>query len=378
MRRTISTLAGIVLALLSLGVVMLFSTSSVEGTASFSDPYYFLKRQLAWLFLSLLCGSVVIRVDYHTWVKYSPYIAVGSLILLGLVFAPGFGMKVGGSSRWIRLGPFSFQPSEPAKFALIVTMVAWVSRAGRRMSNFKEGLLIPLTGLGILLLLVMLEPDFGTTMLMGLVGMCILFAGGTQIGYLLITGLLGLSAFFLAVLHNPVRRARVLAFLMPQKYPDTAYHLAQSKIAFIKGGFPGVGLGNSIQKQFYLPEAHTDFIFAIIGEELGVIATAGIVLLFLGLLVCGMIIAYRAPDSAGKLLAFGLTIAITLQAAINMGVVTGCLPTKGLPLPFISYGGSSLLMSVVGVCVLINIAWQSAGDQVDSRTKPIKDKWHRL
>ena len=165
---------------------------------------------------------------------------------------------------------------------------------------------------------------------------------------------------------------------MPEKYPATAYHLAQSKVAFIRGGLFGVGLGNSIQKQFYLPEAHTDFILAIIGEELGFLATCGVLALFLGLLICGLIISFRAPDPFGRLLAFGLTIMTALQAAINIGVVTGCLPTKGLPLPFISYGGSSLIGSLAGIGILINIARHTAAVTQDEHTRPIKDRTHRL
>lgn len=378
MRRTSSTLIAIVLALVSIGIVMLASTSSVRGEASFGDPQYFLKRQLVWLTLAALGCVVVAHFDYHWWRRISVPLAGFSILLLILVFIPPIGLKVGGSHRWLRLGPMSVQPSELAKLVVIVGMAAWMSAIGRRAQTLKHGLVLPLCGLGGFLGLIILEPDFGTTLLTGAVGMIILFAGGARVAHLAVTSVVMICAFILAVLQDPVRMGRVLAFLMPEKYPATAYHLAQSKVAFVRGGWTGVGLGNSIQKQFYLPEAHTDFILAIIGEELGFLATGAVVGLFLGLLTCGMIISFRAPDKFGRLLGFGLTIMITLQAAINIGVVTGCLPTKGLALPFISYGGSSLLASMTGIGILLNIAHHASRHDRDVHTRQIKDKAHRF
>jgi cell division protein FtsW len=265
-----------------------------------------------------------------------------------------------------------------AKFAVVVVLAAWMSGLGRRVRNLKEGLLFPLTGLGLVLGLLILEPDFGTTLLVASVGMIIMFAAGARLSHLVTAATLGASAFAFAVARDPVRMNRVLAFWDPEKYPAAAYHLAQSKVAFIRGECFGVGLGNSIQKQFYLPEAHTDFILAIVGEEVGFVATGLIVALFIGILVCGLTVSLSAPDLFGRLLAFGFTMMITLQAAINIGVVTGCLPTKGLPLPFISYGGSSLVMSVASVAVLLNIAHHADDRHVDEHTRTIKDRAHRL
>ena len=379
MRRIPSTLLAIVLALLALGIVMLASTSSVKAALTYSDPHHFIKRQLLWLALSIGVGAAVLRFDYHWWQKRPVLAVLGglSLLLLVLVFVPGIGLKVGGSHRWLRLGPLSFQPSELAKFSLVIVLAAWMTFIGRRARNFVEGLLAPIMGIGLVLGLLLLEPDFGTTLLAGSAGMLIMFAGGSRLGYLACTGGLGVIGFIVAIMHDPVRIKRILAFLWPDKYPDVAYHLAQSKIAFIRGGWFGVGLGNSIQKQFYLPEAHTDFILAIVGEELGYVATLAVVLLFLGYLVCGLIISLKAQDPYGKLLGFGFTVMTVMQAAINVGVVTGCLPTKGLPLPFISYGGSSLMMSVAGTCVLLNIAQHSAAKQADEHTQLIGDRVHR-
>ncbi|MDI6775523.1 MAG: putative lipid II flippase FtsW [Verrucomicrobiota bacterium] len=378
MRRASTTLATIVLSLLAIGIVMLASVSSVKGTESFADPYYFLKRQLIWLLVSALVGLAIARFDYHWWQRLAMPALVGALTLLALVFVPKIGMEIKGSARWLRLGPMSLQPSETAKFAVIVAMSAWMSAIGPRTARFREGLLAPLSGLGVVAALILREPDFGTTVLIVATGMLIMFVGGTRVGYLLTAGALGAAGFLYAVMRDPVRAKRILAFLMPEKYPDVHYHLAQSKIAFVNGGLFGVGLGNSIQKHLYLPEAHTDFIFAIIGEELGLAATWTIVALFLGILVCGTVISFRAPDKFGKLLSFGAMMTIVLQAAINMGVVTGCLPTKGIALPFISYGGSSLLASTACVALLMNVASHAESEEEDVPTRAIRDGAHRF
>jgi cell division protein FtsW len=378
MRRTASTLIVCVVLLLGLGVVMLASTSSVRAAAAYDDPYYFLKRQLIWLAVALAAGTGAARIEYHVWRRAAVPLGAVSCLLLLLVWAPGLGARVGGSSRWLRVGPFSVQPSEAAKFAVIVGLSAWMSHIGVRVRRLKEGLLWPVAGLALAGGLLILEPDFGTALLTGFVGLSILYAGGTRFSYLVVTAFVAFCAFVLAVMRDPLRMGRVLAFLMPEKYPATAYHLAQSKVAFIRGGWFGVGLGKSLQKQFYLPEAHNDFILAIIGEELGFLATLGVLLLFGTVCACGFLIVRRAPDRFGRLLAFGCTMMLTAQAGINVGVVTGCLPTKGLPLPFISYGGSSLVASLVIVGVLLNIAAHAEEAAADADTRPIKDQAHRF
>lgn len=378
MVRVARTLVTIVLVLLALGIVMLASTSSVRGASSHADPQYFLKRQILWMAIALVAGLAASRFDYHRWRHICVPLTAGSLVLLVLVLIPGIGMRVGGSYRWLRVGPLSMQPSELAKFSTVLALSAWLSGAGRKVRRFRDGYLAPVSLLGAVLALMILEPDFGTTLLTGVVGVLLMFVAGVRLDYLAVTAMGGLSAFVMAVMQDSVRMGRVLAFMMPDRYPDLAYHLAQSKAAFVKGGWFGVGLGNSLQKQFYLPEAHTDFILAIIGEELGFLATILVVLLFAGILVCGMWITFRARDLFGRLLAFGLTAMLTAQAAINVGVVTGCLPTKGLALPFISYGGSSLVVSVVSIGVLVNIALHAAQTGEDRHTRPIKDRAHRF
>jgi cell division protein FtsW len=377
LRTATTLLAACVVTLLGFGVVMLASTSSVRAAALLNDPSYYLKRQLIWLGVGLVAAYVTLRLDYHIWQKMAVVFAVVSLVLLVLVFVPGIGHKVGGSYRWLGIGPLRLQPSEIAKIALIVGLSAWMCRVERRAADLRYGLLIPVAGLGVTLGLLILEPDFGTTILCLAVGMLILFVGGSRITYLLVAGAAGVSLMSMAIMRDPLRLGRLLAFMFPERYPATAYHLAQSKVAFIKGGLLGAGLGNSIQKQFYLPEAHTDFILAIIGEELGLIATGAVLLMFALILLCGLIISGRAPDGFGKLLGFGATMMLAMQAAINVGVVTGCLPTKGLPLPFISYGGSSLLASLTLVGILLSIARQGS-DSPDDMTHAIRDRSHRF
>jgi len=380
MPKTSRTLLIVVVLLLALGLVMLASTSSVRGAASFGDPHYFLKRQVVWVVVALVVLLFTARFDYHRWQdeRAGAALAVVSVIALSLVFVPGIGRRIGGSYRWLRIWRLSVQPSEFVKLAMIIVLSGWMARMRRHARTFTWGLLLPMAGLSIILGLLILEPDFGTTALTGAVGMLIMYVGGTRLAYLLVTGAIGLSGFVLAIMRNPVRLGRIFAFMMPDKHPAAAHQLAQSKVAFITGGPSGVGLGASIQKQFYLPEAHTDFIFAIIGEELGFLATGGVVALFLVLLACGIMVAVRAKDAFGRLLAFGITSMIVMQAAINIGVVAGCLPTKGLPLPFISYGGSSMVVSMACLGVLLNVARHVDPEYEDKHTRVIQDSAHRF
>lgn len=352
---------------------MLQSASGVRASESLHDPSYFLYRQLVWLVIGLVTAYVAARVDYRIWRRFVVPLVLLAVVLLVLVFVPAIGVKVGGARRWIDLGFIRLQPSELAKIALVAGLSVWMARIERRAALLKTGLIQPILGIGVICGLLLLEPDFGTTLLCGAVGMLIMCAGGTRMKHLLIAAVTGGCAFALAVLQDPLRLGRVMAFIYPERHPATAYHLAQSKLAFMNGGTFGVHLGNSIQKQLYLPEAHTDFIFAIIGEELGIIATIGIVLVFFAILVCGLIICFRAPDTFGRLFGFGLTMLLVLQAAINIGVVTGCLPTKGLPLPFISYGGSSLVAALTCVGVLLSIA-QAGSEGPDDVRRSVKDR----
>ena len=376
MWKTPSALVLIVLLLLVGGFVMLTSTSSMKADRSFHDADYFVKRQFAWMVVAICLGFLLSNLDYHQWQRLALPLVLISIVLLSLVFVPGIGVKVGGSRRWIRSGPVGFQPSEMAKLTTVMALAWWMSREQGRVSRLKEGLVLPLVILGAVAGLIFIETDLGTAVLIGAVGMVIMFLGGTRPVPLAVCALVAFLMATIYVLHNPTRMGRILAFLDPEKYEAAAYQLVQAKDAFIMGGPWGVGFGHSLQKCLYLPEAHTDFILPIIGEELGIVATLAITALFAGVLACGLVISLRAPDLFGRLLGLGLTTLLTMQAAINIGVVTGLLPTKGLPLPFISYGGASLLSSLAAVGVLLNIARHSAEEYVDVHTRIIKDRTH--
>ena len=376
MRRTTGTLLFIVAMLLAIGMVMLASTSSVRAAATFHDPYFFLKRQVLWMAIGLLIGLGVLRFDYHWWQKAVIPLSVVAVLLLVLVLVPGVGVRIGGGRRWLRMGPLTIQPSELAKIALVMVLAWWMTKPGRRVGIFLEGILAPCAAIGVVVVLLIAEPDFGTLVLCFLVGMSLVFVGGANWKHLLGLGTLGVIPLAAFVINDPVRFKRILAFLWPDRYPEISYHLIQSKMAFIRGGLFGVGLGESIQKQFYLPEAHTDFILAIVGEELGLVATGAVILLFGGVLVCGLLISSKAPDPFGRLLGFGLTMMLALQAAMNVAVVTGCMPTKGLPLPFISYGGSSMVASLAMICILLNIARHCQPGVKDKHTTTIWDRVH--
>ena len=345
------------------GLVMLFSTSGPQGEKLAHNPYYFVQRQAVWLVLGLLAAWGGAQTDYHRWMKMAwPLLGV-VVVLLALVYVPGVGLNVKGSHRWLRLPlGLSFQPSELAKFAAINALAFWFGTKRRERGGFVGGIAIPGAILGSMLGLIVFETDFGATVLIGATGGLMMFVAGAPFLYLAPVGVLAGGGLAYMISQNPERVARIMAFLHPEDYAqDEAFQLMNALYAFVAGGLGGAGLGQSLQKRFYLPEAHTDFIFAIIGEELGVGATIGVVLLFVVFLLCGIRISGRAPDVGGRLLAFGITILITLQAAINIGVVTGRLPTKGLPLPFISFGGTSLMVTLFMVGVLLNVGRQGSG-----------------
>lgn len=377
--RIVRVLLVTVVALVSIGVVMLASTSEVRGVDSHSDPLFFLKKQLVWLGLATLVAVAVARFDYHHWQDYRILVplAAGTVVLLCAVIMPGIRREIGGSFRWLRVGPLSLQPSEFAKILVVIVMAAWAAHVRQGIREFKRGLLPALIGLGLLVGLVLLEPDYGTTILIGSVGGLILFASGAKFWQLGLVGLIAAVLLLVALRCDPVRWKRMEAFWDGKSHPTAAHQTEQSKVAFRKGGLFGVGLGKSIQKQHYLPEAHTDFILAIIGEELGFIFTFGVLLLFGTIVVCGLLVAAHAPDVFGRMLGFGLTMVLGLQVVFNIGVVTACLPNKGLPLPFISYGGSSMLVSMVAVAILMNVALH-CGEKRDRHTESIRDRVHRI
>ena len=362
MRKTLTTLSLTVVVLLSLGIVLLASASAVRAQGLFADPHFFVKRQLIWLFFSVAVVCAMMRFDYHWW-KETPYLVVGIYIavVLGLllVFVPGIGGMVKGSYRWINLGPLRMQPSEFSKILVVIVMSLWLDRIGWRIRQFIKGAVIPAAMLALLVVLLLAEPDFGATLVVLVAGGALMFVAGTRLVYLIIFGGGALAAVACLLALNPNRMERIMAWWTTPEAgasaSPAAYQVEQALVAFKNGGPWGVGFNQSIQKYNYLPEAHTDFIFAIGGEELGFTFSMGVVLAYVVILICGILISMRAPDNFGRLLAFGMTLLLIFQAAFNIGVVTDCLPTKGLALPFISYGGTNLIVSLFAIGTLLNI-----------------------
>jgi len=375
MQRTISILIAAVLILVTLGVVMLFSASMVRGDSQYDSAEYFLYRQLVWLGLSLIAAIGCARLNLR-WMRAAALPLAGvCVLLLVLVRIPGIGNCINGSWRWLRFGPIALQPSEFSKIGIILAFSWWISSRRRYMHTFTRGLLPPLAALGIFAMLLLVEPDFGTTILIGLVTMTLLYIGGVRPFHLFGFAGAGLAALAVLLMHNENRMRRIFAFLDPEKYAQgEAWQLMNGLNALASGGAYGVGLGNSIQKYHYLPEAHTDFILPIIGEELGLAATLGVLILFVVIFICGLRIAARASDDFGRFIALGCTLMITYQATINLAVVTGCMPTKGLALPFISYGGSSLLVSSAMIGMLINVAHTALDPKEKKRIALFKDR----
>ena len=345
-----------VAALLALGTVMLFSSSLTVGSSA--KGWTFGTQQLIWAALGIVLGVGAALLDYRHLKKLSWLLYAVTLILLGAVFLPKpVGMYVNGAHRWINLQFASFQPSELAKLALIIVLAHYADHFQRQMRTLKKGMLIPGAIILPVLGLIFLEPDYGTTLLLAAVSAVMLIIAGVRLRVIAPLVLIGLLAVGFSVAHNPNRLMRVMAFLHPEEHQQgRGFQQYQAKIALGSGGLAGIGLGDGRQKHGYVPENHTDFILSIIGEELGLIATLAVVLAFFAIAICGVTIASRASDFFGMLLASGITFLIGLQAFINIGVVTTVLPNKGLALPFVSYGGSSLVMMLVGVGLLLSVA----------------------
>jgi len=347
----------VTVVLVCIGVVMIYSASSIYAWERYKDSFYFFKRHLVFLAIGILLTFLVMLIDYRELQRYSKPLLLFSFLLLVLVLIPGVGREVSGARRWFRFKILSFQPSELANLAVIIYVSDFISRKGDRIKELIRGFLPPIGILGITTILILMQPDLGTAMAIGIVVFVMLFVAGVRASYLLSLFLARIPMLYLLIFRVPYRRARILAFLNPWLDPKgSGFQIIQSQIALGSGGIFGVGLGHSKQKLFYLPAAHTDFIFSIIGEELGLLGTLGIIILFMIFIQQGLKIIKNAQDKFGYFLSLGLVLMITLKAAINIGVSCGILPTKGLPLPFISYGGSSFVFDLVSVGILINIA----------------------
>jgi len=346
-------LLGAVAALAGFGVVMVFNVSYFHAQARFNDPLLFFRKHMIALAIGSAALLAMSRVRIEFLERWANVIFAVSMFALFLVLLPHVGVARGGAQRWLGLGGFSLQPSEFAKIGVVLFAARWISSRRDEIRSFRSGVLPLLVVVGLCGLLVMAQPDFGTTVILGVLALLMLFAGGARPAQM--SGLLaaGLVLFASGAMAAPYRVKRLMAFLDPwSQSKEGAFQLVQSLIAFGSGGLTGVGLGQSRQKMWFLPEAHTDFVFALIGEELGLIGALVVLVLFAVVAVRGYRIAARHPDSFGSLLAFGLTSLIILSAVTNVGVVLGVLPTKGLALPFLSYGGSALLSSMVQVGIL--------------------------
>lgn len=347
-----------VIALAGLGIVMVYSASSIVAGDRFGDPAFFLKRQLLWVLLGTAALAVTHRIHYGALRRYTPLLLALAVLSLVLVLVPGIGRVAGGARRWIAIGgPFAFQPSEAAKLALALYLANFLTNRSTGVRDMRTGLLPPLLVTGMMFGLVLMQPDMGTAMLLALLTLGMLFASGARLGHLFMLAAAAVPLLATAVAGEEYRRRRILAFLDPWADPQgSGFHIIQSLLALGSGGLLGAGLGDSRQKFFYLPERHTDFVFSILGEELGLVGTGGVVLLFALFAFRGYRAARRAPDRYGSLLAAGITTMILVQAVINIGVTSGVLPVTGVPLPFLSFGGSSMLITMIGVGVLLNIS----------------------
>lgn len=359
-RKNYYRLLGIVFIMILFGMVMVLSASSVRAIASNGDAYYYIKKQL----ISVIIGSAALfifsQIPSSKLQKFAPHAIFITLAMLVAVLVPGIGKHMGGSSRWIPIGGFHLQPSEIAKIAVVLYTADFLSKRKNNLSDMKDlvypyGLII-----AAIALLVLKQPDLGTTVTICLAAFTLIFIGGVSLRYVATIGITGLIAGTYAIYSSKYRFKRFAAFLNPEADPlGAGYHIRQGLIAFGSGGIFGVGLGMSRQKYFYLPAAHTDFIFAIIGEELGLLGTLFTVLLFAAFTYYGIRISFQSKNLFSRLLGAGFTSMIALQALINMGAVTAVLPITGIPMPFISYGGSSLIVNLAAVGMLLGIALEN-------------------
>jgi cell division protein FtsW len=353
--RVDSVLAAVAIALLGFGVVMVFSASTIEAIVEFDDPFYFLKRHATYAGLGLFVMVLVARIDYHRLRPFT-YPILGGVTALLLLSVIGFGHTGGGAARWLKLGPVNVQPSEAAKLALILWLGYSLAKKKEKVKSFSIGMLPHFMMAGGLMLLCLKQPDFGGALVLLLLTFTLLFVAGARLGYLLGAAMLGGLAGVWLVRTKTYRWERVLAwFNMEEHRQDLAYQPFQSVMSFGSGELSGMGLGKGLQV-LYLPEAHTDFISAIIGEELGFIGILALCVAYLVIVARGVRTALLAKDEYGAYIAFGISVLFGVQALINLAVAMAMLPTKGLTLPFVSYGGSSLLVNAAAMGILLNVS----------------------
>lgn len=354
------TLIFVIAILLTLSVTFIYTASSTKALENFGDGAFFLKRQALRILIGVLILYIAMRIDYREFLRFSPLIYWGTLtLLLVLIFAPD-DWTVRSTRRWLYIFGFRFQPSELAKFAVILMFARILAMKEVDAKSFLDGVLSQIILLALVCGAIMLEPDTGTGVLIFIIGTYMLFIAGARIWHLLLVLFSGLAAAFMFLMSIPYQRERMLGFI--EGFRDESHlgwQVKQSLISLGNGGLFGLGLGHSRQKMHWLPDPFTDFIYSIIGEELGLIGTLMVVLLFLIIFYRGYRIALVAPDRQGQLLALGITFAIVLYGFMNIAVVTNLVPTTGIPMPFVSYGGSSLIMNLFGIGILLNICQQS-------------------
>lgn len=377
-------LAVAVLALVTFGFVMLASTSSSYASSVHGDAFYYAKRQAIWLGLGLAVCLVVARTDYQCYRQRAWLLLIVAVGLLVAVLI--FGKRINGATRWLVCGPVRFQPSEFAKYAVVIVLAFWLERMQRarkgqllpRIRHFWWGIFTPILLAAVPAVLIYLEPDLGTTLLLAALALLMMWIAGSPPGWLgsiVGAGGLGLIAFLVAIFQfgmfqGSYQVRRIVHWWRGDDLLGINYQQFMAKVAFGSGGLDGLGLGNSRMKMAYLPEAHTDFIFPIIGEELGLVAGLAVLAAFCVIVVCGIVLVTQAPDLFGLLLGSGIVAVIGLQAIINMAVVTDLLPNKGLAMPFVSYGGSNLVMTLAALGVLLNIARQAHTHALESLVVP--------
>jgi cell division protein FtsW len=352
-----------VLALVALGMVMVYSASAITAQEKMGDSLYFLKRQVIAGFIGLLGMAFVMKVGYRRLARFAYPLLILTFILLVAVLIPGIGGSAGGARRWIRLPGFSLQPAEVAKVSWVLYLAYSLAKKREKVATFSVGFLPHLAIAGLMVLLCMGQPDFGSSVCLIFLLFTLLFAAGTKLSYLVGCFLVALPIGYHAVASSPYRMKRILAFMDPWAHRhDVGYQVAESLMSIGSGGLTGLGLGDGRQKLYFLPEAHTDFIFSIISEELGLMGVSALVLLYGIVIWRGLRAALAAPEAFGTYLGLGLTSLIAFQAIVNMCVAMGLLPTKGLTLPFISYGGTSLVMLMGAAGALLSISQGQTGN----------------
>ncbi len=351
------SITSILIVLIAIGVVMIYSSSGVYALKEQGDSAYYLNRHLLFLLLGILLMILAMAIDYYELRKAAKPLLLLAIFLLVIVLIPGIGKESHGARRWFQVGPLSFQPSEMTKLVFLIYVADFLARKQNKIRNFKEGFLPLVVILGLVCLLVVKQPDLGNCVLIGFLVLTLMFVAGAKLKYLLMILLLSLPVLYFLIVRVPYRMARIMAFLDPwEDSLGVGFQLSQSQIALGSGGLFGVGLGKSVQKLFYLPAAHTDFILSIIGEELGFAGTFTVVVLFIFFIWQGLRIVNRTTEAFGYFLSLGIILLIGLQAVVNIGVSIGVLPTKGLPLPFISYGGSALIFNMIAIGLLLNVS----------------------